>query len=62
MIQKLLSFHIQLLANHLLAEPNILKDAVEILKEKNVNFEFDGDMQPDVALNKEYKVFIHFQK
>ncbi len=32
-----------------------IKKAVEILKEKNVNFEFDGDMQPDVALNKEYK-------
>jgi malate dehydrogenase (oxaloacetate-decarboxylating)(NADP+) len=32
-----------------------IKKAVDILKEKNVNFEFDGDMQPDVALNKEYK-------
>merc|ERR1711965_666363 len=32
-----------------------IKNAVEILKEKNVNFEFDGDMQPDVALNSEYK-------
>jgi len=32
-----------------------IKKAVEILKEKNIDFEFDGDMQPDVALNKEYK-------
>jgi len=32
-----------------------IRKAVEILKEKNVNFEFDGDMQPDVALNKDYK-------
>ena len=32
-----------------------IKKAVEILKEKEVDFEFDGDMQPDVALNKEYK-------
>jgi len=32
-----------------------IKNAVEILKNKNVNFEFDGDMQPDVALNTEYK-------
>jgi len=32
-----------------------IKKAVEILKEKNANFEFDGDMQPDVALNKDYK-------
>ena len=32
-----------------------IKNAVNILKEKNVDFKFDGDMQPDVALNKEYK-------
>ena len=31
-----------------------IRDAVEILKEKKVNFKFDGDMQPDVALNDEY--------
>ena len=32
-----------------------IKKAVDILKNKNVDFEFDGDMQPDVALNEEYK-------
>jgi malate dehydrogenase (oxaloacetate-decarboxylating)(NADP+) len=32
-----------------------IRKAVDILKEKNVDFKFDGDMQPDVALNKEYK-------
>ncbi len=32
-----------------------IRRAVEILKEKKVTFEFDGDMQPDVALNREYK-------
>tara|TARA_B100001173_G_scaffold24208_1_gene19175 strand:- start:1441 stop:3726 length:2286 start_codon:yes stop_codon:yes gene_type:complete len=32
-----------------------IRKAVDILKEKEVNFEFDGDMQPDVALNPEYK-------
>ncbi|MFL2884528.1 MAG: NADP-dependent malic enzyme [Candidatus Pelagibacter sp.] len=32
-----------------------IRKAVEILKEKNVDFEFDGDMQPDVALNSEYE-------
>ena len=32
-----------------------IKKAVDILKEKRVDFEFDGDMQPDVALNKDYK-------
>ena len=31
-----------------------IRDAVEILKEKKVDFKFDGDMQPDVALNEEY--------
>ena len=31
-----------------------IRDAVEILKEKKVNFKFDGDMQPDVALGEEY--------
>ena len=32
-----------------------IRDAVEILKNKKVDFKFDGDMQPDVALNDEYK-------
>ncbi len=39
-----------------------IKNAVEILKEKNVNFQFDGDMQPDVALNDEYKSLYPFSK
>ncbi len=39
-----------------------IKKAVEILKDKNVNFEFDGDMQPDVALNEEYKSLYPFSK
>jgi len=37
-----------------------IKKAVEILKNKNVDFEFDGDMQPDVALNAEYKELYPF--
>ena len=37
-----------------------IKKAVEILKNKNVDFEFDGDMQPDVALNEEYKELYPF--
>ena len=32
-----------------------IKKAVEILKDKNVDFKFDGDMQPDGALNEAYK-------
>jgi len=37
-----------------------IKKAVEILKGKNVDFDFDGDMQPDVALNEEYKELYPF--
>ena len=39
-----------------------IKNAVEILKERNVDFEFDGDMQPDVALDEEYKNLYPFSK
>ena len=39
-----------------------IKNAVEILRQKNVNFEFDGDMQPDVALDEEYKSLYPFSK
>ena len=39
-----------------------IKNAVEILKDRNVNFEFDGDMQPDVALDEEYKDLYPFSK
>jgi len=37
-----------------------IKKAVEILKSKDVDFDFDGDMQPDVALNEEYKELYPF--
>ena len=37
-----------------------IKKAVEILKNKNLDFDFDGDMQPDVALNSEYKALYPF--
>ena len=37
-----------------------IRDAVEILKEMKVDFKFDGDMQPDVALNEEYKELYPF--
>ena len=39
-----------------------IREAVEILKEKKVDFEFDGDMQPDVALNEDYKNLYPFSK
>ena len=39
-----------------------IRDAVEILKEKKVNFKFDGDMQPDVALSDEYKELYPFSE
>ena len=39
-----------------------IRDAVEILKNKKVNFKFDGDMQPDVALNEEYAELYPFSE
>ena len=39
-----------------------IRDAVEILQDKKVDFLFDGDMQPDVALNEEYKELYPFSK
>jgi malate dehydrogenase (oxaloacetate-decarboxylating)(NADP+) len=39
-----------------------LRDAVEILKEKKVNFKFDGEMQPDVALNEKFKELYPFSE
>ncbi len=39
-----------------------IRRAVDILKEKKVDFEFDGDMQPDVALNSEYIELYPFSK
>ena len=50
------------MANHPPQRTKHIKDAVEILKRKKVNFEFDGDMQPDVALNEEYKNLYPFSK
>jgi len=39
-----------------------IRDAVNILKNKNVNFKFDGDMQPDVALDEIYKELYPFSE
>ena len=39
-----------------------LSDAVEILKKSNVDFKFDGEMQPDVALEKMYKELYPFSE
>ncbi len=39
-----------------------IRDAVNILKQKKVDFKFDGDMQPDVALNEEYKELYPFSE
>ncbi len=37
-----------------------IRDAVEILQDRKVDFQFDGDMQPDVALNEEYRELYSF--
>jgi len=39
-----------------------IRDAVEILKNKKVDFKFDGDMQPDVALDEEYAALYPFSE
>jgi malate dehydrogenase (oxaloacetate-decarboxylating)(NADP+) len=39
-----------------------IRDAVEILQNKKVDFKFDGEMQPDVALNKKYKELYPFSE
>ena len=39
-----------------------IRNAVEILKNRNVDFKFDGDMQPDVALDEAYKELYPFSE
>ncbi|MAV55966.1 MAG: NADP-dependent malic enzyme [Candidatus Pelagibacter sp.] len=39
-----------------------VREAIEILKSKKVDFDFDGEMQPDVALNPKYKETYPFSK
>ena len=39
-----------------------IRDAVKILKNKSVDFKFDGEMQPDVALDEKYKELYPFSK
>ena len=39
-----------------------LSDAVEILKKNKVDFKFDGEMQPDVALEEMYKELYPFSE
>ena len=39
-----------------------VSEAIEILKKKEVDFDFDGEMQPDVALNPKYKETYPFSK
>jgi len=39
-----------------------ISDAVKILKSRNVDFKFDGEMQPDVALEEMYKELYPFSE
>ena len=39
-----------------------VRDAIEKLKKEKVDFDFDGEMQPDVALNPIYKEIYPFSK
>ena len=39
-----------------------VRDAIDLLKKEKVDFDFDGEMQPDVALNPVYKDIYPFSK
>ena len=39
-----------------------VRDAIDLLKKKGVDFDFDGEMQPDVALNPIYQEIYPFSK
>jgi len=39
-----------------------VRDAIELLKKEKVDFDFDGEMQPDVALNPMYQEIYPFSK
>ena len=39
-----------------------VRDAIELLKSEKVDFDFDGEMQPDVALNPIYREIYPFSK
>ncbi len=39
-----------------------VREAIDLLKKKKVDFDFDGEMQPDVALNPKYKETYPFSK
>ena len=39
-----------------------VRDAIDLLKKERVDFDFDGEMQPDVALNPIYKDIYPFSK
>ena len=60
MILKLLLSHTRHLDSHAQAERNTSERSRNF--KTKVNFEFDGDMQPDVALNKEYKNLYPFSE
>ena len=39
-----------------------VREAIELMKTKEIDFDYDGEMQPDVALNPEYKASYPFSK
>ena len=39
-----------------------VRDAIQLLKNEKVDFDFDGEMQPDVALNPIYQEIYPFSK
>ena len=49
---KIAFYHTLLFGSQLQDRTKRLSDAVEILKKDKVDFKFDGEMQPDVALGR----------
>ncbi len=39
-----------------------LREARDLLEKRKVDFEFEGEMQPDVALNPKFKTIYPFSK
>ena len=62
LILKLHFFLIQHLVIQFQKNTKHVRDAIELLKKENVDFDFDGEMQPDVALNPIYKETYPFSK
>ena len=67
-VSKLLDLNLKLLLSHstfgkpISRNTKHVRDAIDLLKVEKVDFDFDGEMQPDVALNPIYQEIYPFSK